>query len=75
MGYFARMILEKLRQDFLDIYPNKTFIRNSYIKDLQINEIKFNNYIKQSIIKNQKNDILKTINQNILSTKLKKKGS
>jgi len=62
------MIFEKLRQDFLDIYPNELFIRNSYIKYLktnqlnenQISTIKYNNFIN-----NHNNDLL----QNILSTK------
>jgi hypothetical protein len=37
LGNFAPMIFEKIRQDFLDIYPNENFIRNSYIKYLKIN--------------------------------------
>ena len=32
------MILEKLRQDFLDIFPSERFIRQSYIQHLQINQ-------------------------------------
>jgi hypothetical protein len=67
-GYFARMIFEKLRQDFLDIYPNEIFIRNSYIKYLktnQSNENQISTYTKQSIIIKHNNDLL----QNILSTK------
>jgi len=80
LGYFAPMIFEKLRQDFLDIYPNEIFIRNSYIKYLKMNKfnqneistIQFSNYTKQSIINNHDNDFLQKINQNILSTKKKK---
>jgi len=80
LGYFAPMIFEKLCQDFLDIYPNEIFIRNSYIKYLKMNKfnqneistIQFSNYTKQSIINNHDNDFLQKINQNILSTKKKK---
>jgi hypothetical protein len=68
------MIFEKLRQDFLDIYPTETFIRNSYIKYLKMNQlnendisiIKFNNHKKH-----HENDFTQKINwipeQNILS--------
>jgi len=68
------MIFEKLRQDFLDIYPNENFIRNSYIKYLKINKsnenqlstVKLNNYTQKTIVTN---DLLQKINQNILSKK------
>jgi hypothetical protein len=74
LGYFAPMIFEKLRQDFLDIYPNENFIRNSYIKYLKINKlnenqlstVKLNNYTQKTIVTN---DLLQNINQNILSKK------
>ncbi|CAF4564540.1 unnamed protein product [Rotaria sp. Silwood1] len=38
LGSFAPMIFEKLREDFLDIFPNEILIRNSYIKYLQTNK-------------------------------------
>ena len=67
LGNFASMIFEKLRQDFLDIYPNENFIRNSYIKYLKIN----NNHKKRSDINNHDIDRTQKINwipeQNILS--------
>lgn len=37
-GSFAPMIFEKLRQDFLDIFPDEHFIRQSYIQHLQMNQ-------------------------------------
>jgi len=67
-GYFAPMIFEKLRQDFLDIYPNELFIRNSYIKYLKTNQLN-ENQISTIKFNNHNNDLL----QNILSTKIKKK--
>jgi len=75
LGYFAPMILEKLRQDFLEIYPNEIFIRNSYIKYLHTNQneittIKFTNQNKQSAINS---DFMQKMNwipeENILSMK------
>ncbi|CAF1054959.1 unnamed protein product [Rotaria sordida] len=42
LGSFAPMIFEKLREDFLDIFPNEIFIRNSYIKYLQTNKLNEN---------------------------------
>jgi hypothetical protein len=62
------MIFEKLRQDFLDIYPNELFIRNSYIKYLKTNQLN-ENQISTIKFNNHNNDLL----QNILSTKIKKK--
>lgn len=38
LGSFARMIFEKLRQDFLDILPTELSIRQSYIQYLQMNQ-------------------------------------
>ncbi len=75
LGYFAPMILEKLRQDFLEIYPNEIFIRNSYIKYLQTNQneistIKFTNQNKQSTINSDFRQKIKWIpEENILSMK------
>jgi hypothetical protein len=74
LGYFAPMIFEKLRQDFLDIYPDEISIRHSYIKYLKINPSNENDIsiikFKRSIINN---NLLQKINwipeQNILSTK------
>ncbi len=69
------MILEKLRQDFLEIYPNEIFIRNSYIKYLQTNQneistIKFTNQNKQSTINSDFRQKIKWIpEENILSMK------
>ena len=67
------MIFEKLRQDFLDIYPTENFIRNSYIKYLKMNKIngndEFNNHKKRS--NNHDINFIQKINwipeQNILS--------
>lgn len=70
------MIYEKLRQDFLDIFPNEASIRNSYMKYLQTNSFneissnRFTYYKKRSSFNNQ---IIKKLNfipeKNILSKK------
>ncbi|CAF2857682.1 unnamed protein product [Rotaria sp. Silwood2] len=78
LGSFAPMIFEKLRQDFLDIFPDESFIRNSYIKYLQTNKsneneistIKFSDHKKRSTINNQDMENINWIpEQNILSIK------
>ena len=74
------MILEKLRQDFLDIYPSEYSIRSSYIKYLKTNEnemsiIKFISHRKLSNPNSHNIDFMERINwipeKNILSTKSK----
>ena len=55
LGSFARMIFEKLRQDYLDILPTELSIRQSYIQYLQMNQ----------------SEILPTNFQPFLSTKYK----
>ncbi|CAF1300649.1 unnamed protein product [Adineta steineri] len=77
LGYFAPMIFNKLRQDYLDIYPNEDFIRDLYIKHIKTNEndmstIKINNQ-KQRITINNLNKMNWIPEQNILSIKKKKK--
>jgi hypothetical protein len=71
LGSFALMIFEKLRQDFLDIYPSEFFIRNSYIKNLQMNQSNENQF--STIANKHENHFLQKINripeQRILSTK------
>ncbi|UJR26754.1 hypothetical protein I4U23_008069 [Adineta vaga] len=74
LGHFAPMIFEKLRVDFLDIYPNENFIRNSFIKYLRTNKsnenelltMKFSNQ-KQRIVRNNDNNIKWIPEQNLLS--------
>jgi hypothetical protein len=77
LGSFAPMIFEKLRQDFLNIYPTELFIRNSYIKNLkntkEISTIKFNTNKKRLTSTNHDVDFLQKLNwipeQNILRKK------
>ncbi|CAF3243817.1 unnamed protein product [Rotaria socialis] len=77
LGSFAPVIFEKLRQDFLDIFPSETFIRNSYIKNLQANKpneneiSKISNHKKQSTINSHNFEKIQWIpEQNILSKKI-----
>ncbi|CAF1231595.1 unnamed protein product [Rotaria magnacalcarata] len=77
LGSFAPVVFEKLRQDFLDIFPNEAFIRNSYIKNLQINKSnenetsKISNHKKQSTINSHNFEKMQWIpEQNILSKKI-----
>ena len=73
------MVFEKLREDFLDMYPNTNFIRKSYIKYLQTNQssekdfvtVKFKNP-KQQMISNSHEKINWIPQQNLLSIYLKK---
>ncbi|CAF0732703.1 unnamed protein product [Adineta ricciae] len=74
LGHFAPMIFEKLREDFLDMYPNTNFIRRSYIKYLQTNQssekdfvaVKFKNQ-KQRMVSNSHEKINWIPEQNLLS--------
>jgi hypothetical protein len=60
-GSFAPMIFEKLRQDFLDIYPSEFVIRNSYIKYLETNQSNENEF--SSITNKHENHFLEKINR------------
>ncbi|CAF0732606.1 unnamed protein product [Adineta ricciae] len=78
LGHFASMVFEKLREDFLDMYPNTNSIRQSYIKYLQTNQssekdfvtVKFKNK-KQPIISTSHEKINWIPKQNLLSIYLK----
>ena len=54
LGSFAPFILEKLRQDFLDSFPDESFIRNAYLKSLQMNPTAMNNMTGKSFNRQRK---------------------
>lgn len=78
LGLFARMIFDKLRQDYLDIFPTESSIRQSYIEYLQMNQSEILPINSQPFLNTKYKHHLKKINwipsPTILRMKLLKKN-